>query len=124
MSKRKPRIRKGSEDGGTGRFHHCQSHSSNFIRNKQKPIRILEGIKNEVFDLFPQGQTQLFANSKNFYYIYEIKFQKNGRYVQYAVNNLSKPRLSAPTELAVEAGKNALTMSKKGILDSNKKCFY
>ena len=53
---------------------------------------------NDIFDLVTFGQTELFANYlKDFYYICGIKLQKNGRNIQYAVNKLSKPTLSAPT---------------------------
>ena len=38
--------------------------------------------------------------------------------------NLSKPTLSAPTEQALEAGKTALNMAKKGILDAIIKIFF
>ena len=82
MSKMKPRIKKYSENEVTGQFRRCQSKSSNFISKKEKPVRRFEDINNDVFDLIPQGHTELFANPlKGFYYICEIKFQKNRRNV-------------------------------------------
>ena len=69
---------------------------------------------NDFLDLVPQGETKLFSNSmKDLYYICGIKFQNNGSNVQYSVNNLSKPILSAPTDPEFEAGKTALPMVQK-----------
>ena len=39
------------------------------------------------------------------------------------VKNISKPTLSAPTEPASKAGKTALNMAQKGILDAKIKIF-
>ena len=124
MSEIKPNIEKGPEDGRTGGFRRCQAKSSNFTRKKEKPVKIVEDNNNYVFEFVPQGQTELFANSlKYFYYIYGIKFQKNGSNVQYYVKNLSKPTLSAPKDPAFKEGKLALTMAQKGILDDKIKKF-
>ena len=43
--------------------------------------------------------------------------------MQYAVNNFSKPTLSAPTEPEFEARKTTLTMFQKGIIDTKIKKF-
>ena len=115
----KPNIEKVSEEGGTGQFCRRQDKSGNFICKKENPVGICEDIKNDVFDLVPQGQTELFSNHlKDFNYTCGIKFQKNGSGVQYAVKNRSKLTISAPTEPSSEAVKTARTMSQKGILDS------
>ena len=53
MSKTNPKIKKGSEDRGTVRFHHRQAKSIHFIRNKEKPFRRCEDIKYEIFKLVP-----------------------------------------------------------------------
>ena len=79
MSKTKPEIGKGSEDGGTGRFRRRQSKWNNFIRKKEKLAGRCKDINNDFFDLVPQGNTELFNNSlKAFYYIFGINFQNNG----------------------------------------------
>ena len=97
MCKTKPKIEKGLEDRGTGRFYRHQSKSSNFMRKKEKSVGRCEDIRNDVFDLVLQGQTELFSNSlKDFYCKYEINLQKNGSGMQYTVRNLSKPTLAAP----------------------------
>ena len=84
------KIEKGSEDRVTCPFRRRQSNSSNFIRNKEKPIKICEDIKNEVFELVSQGQNVSFTNSlKGFYYICGIKVQNNGSNVQHSVKHLS-----------------------------------
>ena len=41
--------------------------------------------------------------------------------MQYAVKNISKPMLSAPTDPVFEVGKTALTMVQKGIVDTKMK---
>ena len=98
MRKMKPKIKKGSEEGVTGRFRRRQSNPINFIRRKEKPPWKCEDTKNNVFDLVPQGQAKLFTNSlKDLYYICGIKFQKNGSDLQYTVNNILMPTLSEPT---------------------------
>ena len=62
----------------------CVVSARNFIHNKEKPVRRFEEIKNYVFGLVPQGQTELFTNSlKDLCYICGIKSQKNGRDVKY-----------------------------------------
>ena len=69
--------------------------------------------------MVPQVHTKIFTNSlKSFYYICGIKFQNNGRKMQYAVKNILKPTLSAPTDPTFEAGKTAITMVQKEILDT------
>ena len=104
-------IDKGLEDRGTGQFRRRQDNSDNFIHNKDKRVRRCEDIKHEFFDLVPQGQTKLYANSlKEIYYTYGIKFQNNGINVQYAVNNLLIPTMSVPIEPALKADKTALSM--------------
>ena len=124
MRKTKPTIEKGSEDRGTGQFRHRQSKSRNFIRKKENPAGRSKDINNDFFDLVPQGQTELFANLlEAFYYICGIKFQKNVIDVEYSVKNLMKPALSAPIEPAFKAGKTALTMVQKGIMEAKIKNF-
>ena len=119
MIKMKPKIEKGSEDRGTGIFHHRHAKLRNFIRKKEKPVRRCKYINNDIFDLVFQGQTKLFANSfKRFYYICGIKFQRNRSKVQYSVKNISKPKMYAPTEPVFKEGKTAITMDQKGILDA------
>ena len=44
--------------------------------------------------------------------------------MQYAVNNISKPALSAPPEPAFEVGKTALTIFQKGTLDVKTNVFF
>ena len=74
MSKTNPKTNKGSEDRGTGQFCRRQAKSSKFICKKVKSVGRCKDIKNDVFDLVPQGQTKLFTNSlKYFYYICGIK---------------------------------------------------
>ena len=122
MSETKPKTEKGSEEGGTGRFCRHQDRSSNFIRKKEKTSRRCEDIKNDVFDLVLQGQNKLFADAlKAFYFIYGIKYQKKGSNVQYTINNIYKPTLSAPSEASFEASKSLLTMVQKGILNDKTK---
>ena len=119
MSKTEPKIEKGSEDEGTGKFRRRQDNSRIFIRKKKNPVGICEDIKNEVFDLLHQKQTDLFTNSlKGFYYICGINFQRNRRYVKYAINNPSNITLYAKTEPSFEAGKTALSIVQKVILDA------
>ena len=55
MSELKPKIEKGSEDGGEGRFRHRQAKSRNFIRKKENHVGRCEDIKNGIVDLVPQG---------------------------------------------------------------------
>ena len=75
MNKMNPKTEKGSENRVTGRFRYRQSKSSNFIYKKENPVGRCEDIKNDIFDLVPQGQTKLFAKSlKYFYYICGINF--------------------------------------------------
>ena len=89
MSKMKTNIEIGSKEGGTGRFWNYQANSSNLIHKKEKPVGRCEKIKNNIFDLVTQGQTKLYTKLlKVFYYIYGIKFQKNGSDMQYCVINL------------------------------------
>ena len=119
MGKTNPNTEKVSEDGVTGRFCPRQSKLSKFIHKKENPVRRCEDINNDVFGLVLQGKTELFANFlKDLYYICVINFQKNGSGVQYTINNLPNPTLSAPTDPAFEAVKTALTMVQKGILDA------
>ena len=119
MSETKPRIKKVSEDGGTEWFRRHQAKSRKFISRKENPVGKSENIKNTAFDLVPQGDTNLFTHSlKTFYYICGVKFQKNGSNVQYAIKNILDTMLSAPTDTAFEAGKTALTMVQKKILDA------
>ena len=68
MSETKPEIEKVSEYGVTGRFCHREYKSSNFIHKKEKPVRRCKDIKNDVFDLVPQGQTNIFDNSLKYFY--------------------------------------------------------
>ena len=82
-------------------------------------------INKDVFGLVPQVQTEVFTKSlKDFYYIYRIKFQKNGINVQYAVKNIFMPTMSTPTDPAFEAGETALTMVQEGILDAKINKFF
>ena len=75
MSKTKPKIEKGSEDGGSGRFRRRQAKLITCICKKENPVVGYKDIKNKVFDLVLQGQTKLFSNSlKSFYYICGIRF--------------------------------------------------
>ena len=91
----------------------------NLYTQEENPVGICEDIKNEVFDLLHQKQTDLFTNSlKGFYYICGINFQRNRRYVKYAINNPSNITLYAKTEPSFEAGKTALSIVQKVILDA------
>ena len=95
-----PNIKKGSYYGGTGRFHHCQAKSGNFIQNKKKSVRRCENIKNDVFDLVTQGHTKLCTIfMKACYYICEIIFQRSSSDVQYTVKNMSRTTLSVLIQL-------------------------
>ena len=105
MNKINPKAEKGSENRGTGWFRYRQSKSSNFIYKKENPVGRCEDIKNDIFDLVLQGQT---------------KFQNNWNDVQYAVNNLLKTTLSAPTYPELGVGETALTIFQKIILDTKK----
>ena len=92
---------------------------SNFISKKENPVKSCKYINNGIFDLVPQGHTELFSNSlKVLYNICVIKFYKNRSDVQYAVKNISKPMLSAQIEPEFKADKTALTMVQKGIMDA------
>ena len=103
MNKINPKAEKGSENRGTGWFRYRQSKSSNFIYKKENPVGRCEDIKNDIFDLVLQGQT---------------KFQNNWNDVQYAVNNLLKTTLSAPTYPELGVGETALTIVQNIILDN------
>ena len=119
MSEMNPKTEKGSEYGGTGQFRRRQTNSRNFTRKKENPVGRCKNIKNDVFDLVLQGQTEILTNPlKYFYYISGIKFKTNGSDVQYAIKNISNPTLSAPTHPAFKVGKTALTMVQTGILDA------
>ena len=119
MRKTKPNIDKGSEYGGTGRFRLRQAKSRNFIRKKEKPVGEYEDIKSDVFDLVPQDQTKLYANSlKLFYYIFGIKVQNNWIGIQYSVKNLSNQTIFASIEPVLEAGKTDFTVIQKKIMDA------
>ena len=119
MSEAKPDIEKGPDKRGTGRFHRHQSMSRNFVHKKENPAGRCEYIRNDTFDLVPQGQKKLFTNFlKALYYICGIKSPKNGSDVHCIVKNLSNPAISVPAELAFEACKTMITMVEKGILDA------
>ena len=61
MSRMNPKIKKVSEYGEPGRFCPRKVKSRKFI-SKKKQVGRCKDIKNDVFDLVPQGQTNLFAN--------------------------------------------------------------
>ena len=67
MSKTKPKIKKFSEVGGTGRFCLHQIMLGLFIHKKKNPVGRCEDIKNAVFDMVPQGKTELFTNFLKFF---------------------------------------------------------
>ena len=62
MIKIKLKIEKGSEERITGRFCHNQDKLRKFILKKEKSVGRCEDIKNDIFDLVPQGQTELYTN--------------------------------------------------------------
>ena len=71
------------------------------------------------------GKNGLFSNAlKSFYYICVIKFQNNGSDMKYIFKIVSNPTLSVPKEPALEAGKTALPMVQKVILDAKVKEFF
>ena len=55
MREMKLNIEKGSEDGGKRQLHRHQAKSRNFIHKKEKTVGRCEDIKNDIFDLVPQG---------------------------------------------------------------------
>ena len=109
---------------GKGELFHRQAKSRTFICKKEKPVVRCKDIKNDVFDLVPQGRTELFANYlKAFYYICGIKFQNYGSNVQYFVKKLSKLKLYLTTDPEFEAVKPAPSMVQKGIFGTKIKKF-